>query len=236
MEEDLDRTRILVADDDPAVRSALDRVLRFHGYDVDLAGDGIEALAALEDARPNAVVLDVMMPGLDGLGACRMMRGRGHDVPVLMLTARTELADRITGFDAGADDYLCKPFELEELLARLRALIRRARGRTTGEDGETLRFADLTMNVATREVWRGERRLQLSPTEFTLLEILLRRPRRVLERGRLQEEVWGFDYGRNSNSLHVYIGYLRRKTEEGGEPRLIQTVRGVGYTLREGPP
>ncbi|GAA4076811.1 response regulator transcription factor [Actinomadura miaoliensis] len=232
---DLRRARILVVDDDPAVRSALDHVLRFHGYDVDLAGDGIEALAALEDTRPDAVVLDVMMPGLDGFGACRMMRGRGHDVPVLMLTARTEVADRVTGLDAGADDYLCKPFALEELLARLRALIRRSRGETTGGDGEVLRFADLTMNVATREVWRGMRRLTLSPTEFTLLEILLRRPRRVLERGWLQEEVWGCDYGRNSNSLHVYIGYLRRKTEEGGEPRLIQTVRGVGYTLREGP-
>jgi two-component system response regulator MprA len=200
---DPDRTRVLVADDDPAVRSALDRVLRFNGYEVDLAKDGIEALAALEKATPDAVVLDVMMPGLDGVGACRMMRGQGHDVPVLMLTARGELEHRISGLDAGAD--------------------------------EVLRFADLTMNVETREVRRGPRPLQLSPTEFTLLEILLRRPRRVLERSWLQEEVWGFDYGRNSNSLHVYIGYLRRKTEENGEPRLIQTVRGVGYTLREGP-
>ncbi|MFG2005972.1 response regulator transcription factor [Spirillospora sp. NPDC048911] len=231
--------RILVADDDEAVRSALERVLRFNGYEVELAADGLETLDAIDRARPDAVVLDWMMPQLDGLGACRMLRGRGDDLPVLLLTARDQLGDRVAGLDAGADDYLAKPFELEELMARLRALLRRSRGFGEGPDGdgpeEILRFADLVMNVDTREVRRGDRVLHLTRTEFNLLEVLLRRPRRVLERTRIHEEVWGFDFGPSSNSLHVYIGYLRRKTEECGGPRLIHTVRGVGYSLREDP-
>ncbi|KAB2387919.1 response regulator transcription factor [Actinomadura montaniterrae] len=228
--------RILVADDDPAVRSALERVLRFNGYEVELAADGLETLEAIDRAAPDAVVLDWMMPNLDGIGTCRMLRGRGDDLPVLLLTARDELDDRIAGLDAGADDYIAKPFELEELTARLRALLRRSRGFGAEPGGdEVLRFADLVLNVDTREVRRGGRPLHLTRTEFDLLELLMRRPRRVLERARIHEEVWGFDFGRSSNSLHVYIGYLRRKTEEHGGPRLIHTVRGVGYALREGP-
>jgi two-component system, OmpR family, response regulator MprA len=226
--------RILVADDDPAVRSALERVLRFNGCEVDLAEDGIGALDAVDAARPDVLVLDVRMPNLDGLGACRMLRRRGDDIPILMLTARVDLDARVTGLDAGADDYLTKPFELEELLARLRALLRRSRGFDDGDGPreEVLRFGDLTMNLTTRETRRGERPLELTRTEFDLLELMMRNPRHVLERSRILEEVWGYDFGRLSNSLDVYIGYLRRKTEEHGEPRVIHTVRGVGYTLR----
>ncbi|MFD0687481.1 response regulator transcription factor [Actinomadura fibrosa] len=231
--------RILVADDDAAVRSALERVLRFNGYEVELAEDGLETLEAIDRARPDAVVLDWMMPHLDGLGACRMLRGRGDDLPVLLLTARDGLGDRIAGLDAGADDYIAKPFELEELMARLRALLRRSHGFGPAPSAEApeeiLRFADLVMNVDTREVRRAGRVLRLTRTEFNLLELLMRRPRRVLERAWIHEEVWGFDFGRASNSLHVYIGYLRRKTEEHGGGRLIHTVRGVGYALREEP-
>ena len=225
--------RILVADDDPAVRSALERVLRFNGYEVELAEDGLGALDAIDASRPDALILDVMMPNLDGLGACRMLRRRGDDLPVLMLTARVDLDDRVTGLDAGADDYLPKPFELEELIARLRALLRRSRGfESEGPHDEVLRFADLTMDLATREISRGDRPLRLTRTEFNLLEVMMRSPRHVLERSRIVEEVWGYDFGRSSNSLDVYIGYLRRKTEEGGQRRVIHTVRGVGYTLR----
>jgi two-component system response regulator MprA len=225
--------RILVADDDPAVRSALERVLRFNGYEVELADDGLGALDAIDASRPDALILDVTMPNLDGLGACRMLRRRGDDLPVLMLTARVDLGDRVAGLDAGADDYLPKPFELEELIARVRALLRRSRGfdREDAQE-EILRFGDLTMNLATRETSRGDRPLRLTRTEFNLLEIMMRNPRHVLERSRIVEEVWGYDFGRSSNSLDVYIGYLRRKTEAGGRPRVIHTVRGVGYSLR----
>jgi two-component system response regulator MprA len=225
--------RILIADDDPAVRSALERVLRFNGYEVELAEDGLGALDAIDTSRPDALVLDVTMPNLDGLAACRMLRRRGDDLPVLMLTARVDLDDRVNGLDAGADDYLSKPFELEELIARLRALLRRSRGfESEGPQDESLQFDDLEMNLATREVFRGDRPLRLTRTEFNLLEVMMRSPRHVLERSQIVEEVWGYDFGRSSNSLDVYIGYLRRKTEEGGQRRLIHTVRGVGYSLR----
>jgi two-component system response regulator MprA len=226
--------RILVADDDHAVRSAIERVLRLSGCDVELAEDGIDALEAIDAFRPDALILDVKMPRLDGLGTCRMLRGRGDDLPILMLTARGELDDRVAGLDAGADDYLAKPFELDELIARLRALLRRSGG--FGGDGgmaeEILRFADLTMNLGAWEARRGERPLELTRTEFNLLELMMRNATHVLERSRIFEEVWGYDFGRSSNSLDLYIGYLRRKTEENGEPRVIHTVRGVGYTLR----
>jgi two-component system, OmpR family, response regulator MprA len=226
-------TRILVVDDDRAVRSAIERVLRFNGYEVELAEEGLGALDAIDASRPDALILDVMMPNLDGLGVCRMLRRRGDDLPVLMLTARVELDDRVAGLEAGADDYLPKPFELEELIARLRALLRRSRGFDDGgSQEEILHFEDLTMNLATREIHRGDRPLQLTRTEFNLLEVMMRNPRHVLERSRIVEEVWGYDFGRSSNSLDVYIGYLRRKTEEGGQRRVIHTVRGVGYSLR----
>jgi two-component system response regulator MprA len=225
--------RILVADDDSAVRSAIERVLRFTGCEVELAEDGIGALDAIDASRPDALILDVMMPELDGLGACRMVRRRGDDLPILMLTARVELGDRVAGLDAGADDYLAKPFEVEELIARLRALLRRSRGFDDGgQREEVLSFADLTLNLVTRETRRGDRLLELTRTEFNLFEVMMRNPRNVLERSRIVEEVWGYDFGRSSNSLDVYIGYLRRKTEQGGEPRVIHTVRGVGYSLR----
>lgn len=226
--------RILVVDDDPGVRESLRRSLAFNGYDVELAADGVEALSAVSAQRPDAMVLDVMMPRLDGLETCRRLRASGDDLPVLMLTAREAVADRVAGLDAGADDYLPKPFALDELLARLRALLRRA---APGSDGSaTLRFADLSLDQRTREVRRGDRPISLTRTEFLLLELLLRHPRQVLERGQILEDVWGFDFPTTANSLEVYIGYLRRKTEADGEPRLIHTVRGVGYALRETPP
>ena len=220
---------ILVVDDEPAVREALARALSLEGYAVSLAGDGEEALRHTEAERPDAVVLDVLMPVLDGLEACRRLRASGNRVPVLMLTAREAVADRVAGLDAGADDYLVKPFALEELFARLRALLRRA---VTAETG-VLRFTDLLLDLDTREAARGERAIQLTATEFNLLELFMRNPRQVLTRSVIFERVWGYDFGFRSNSLDVYIGYLRRKTEEGGEPRLVQTVRGVGYALRE---
>jgi two-component system response regulator MprA len=220
--------RILVVDDEPAVRTALQRALALERYDVDLAADGGEALERLSASAPDAVVLDVAMPVLDGLEVCRRMRAAGDPTPVLMLTARDAIDDRVEGLDAGADDYLVKPFALRELQARLRALLRR-----TEQGEEPLRYADLTLDSRSHEVWRGPRRVQLSRTEFTLLELLMRHPRQVLTRGQIFEAVWGYDLGATSNSLGVYIGYLRRKTEEGGEPRLVQTVRGVGYVLRE---
>jgi two-component system response regulator MprA len=222
--------RILVVDDERAVRDSLRRALELEGYDVELAADGAEALHRLEaNGQPDAVVLDVLMPGVDGLEVCRRLRGKGNGVPVLMLTARAEVENRVAGLDAGADDYLAKPFALEELLARLRALLRRA---TAGAE-EVLRFADLDLNPATREVRRGGTRIDLTRTEFNLLELFLRNPRQVLTRSVIFERVWGYDFGFASNSLDVYIGYLRRKTELDGKPRLIQTVRGVGYALRE---
>jgi two-component system, OmpR family, response regulator MprA len=222
--------QVLVVDDEAAVREALRRALTLEGYSVELAADGADALHRLGDgAATDAVVLDVLMPGLDGLEVCRRMRSAGNRVPVLMLTARDEVSDRVAGLDAGADDYLIKPFALEELLARLRALLRR----TTDGDGDVLRFADLELNPSTREVSRGGEPIELTRTEFALLELFMLNPRQVLTRSVIFERVWGYDFGSSSNSLDVYIGYLRRKTEAGGKPRLVQTVRGIGYALRE---
>ncbi len=224
--------RILVVDDDRAVRDSLRRSLEFNGYTVDLASDGAEALARVPQINPDAIIMDVMMPRLDGLEATRALRGAGNDVPILVLTARDAVSDRVDGLDAGADDYLTKPFALEELLARLRALLRRVVPDADGES-EVLTFSDLTMDVASRDVSRGGRPIELTRTEFTLLEMFLRRPRRVLDRSFILEEVWGYDFPTSANSLEVYVGYLRRKTEAEGESRLIQTVRGVGYVLKE---
>ena len=227
------KPRVLVVDDDRAVRDSLRRSLEFNGYEVVLAADGAEALVTLGAQHPDVVVIDVMMPRLDGIETTRALRAAGNDVPVLVLTARDAVGDRVEGLDAGADDYLTKPFALEELLARLRALLRRATSPESGDVDELLSFADLSMDLASREVRRGERSIELTRTEFTLLELFLRRPRRVLERSFILEEVWGFDFPTTANSLEVYVGYLRRKTEADGEPRLIQTVRGVGYVLKE---
>jgi two-component system response regulator MprA len=222
--------KILVVDDERAVRESLRRALELEGYEIELAGDGSEALYRLESSEePDAMILDVLMPGVDGLEVCRRIRGTGSRLPVLMLTARTEVEDRVAGLDAGADDYVTKPFALEELLARVRALLRRA----TDEDGDVLRFADLELDPGTREVRRGDRQIELTRTEFSLLELFLQNPRQVLTRSVIFERVWGYDFGFGSNSLDVYIGYLRRKTEAAGEPRVIHTVRGVGYALRE---
>ena len=226
------KPRVLVVDDDKAVRESLRRSLEFNGYDVHLAADGAEALAGIGAVAPDVVVMDVMMPRLDGLEATRALRTAGNDVPIIVLTARDAVGDRVDGLDAGAGDYLTKPFALPDLLARLRALLRRAVPH--GDDGEeTLAFSDLTMNVTTREVRRGARSIDLTRTEFTLLELFLRRPRRVLDRSFILEEVWGYDFPTTANSLEVYVGYLRRKTEAEAEPRLLHTVRGVGYVLKE---
>jgi len=225
-------SRVLVVDDDRAVRESLRRSLEFNGYAVALASDGAEALASISGSAPDVVVMDVMMPRLDGLEATRALRKAGNDVPILVLTARDAVGDRVEGLDAGADDYLTKPFALQELLARLRALLRRVVPHEDAPD-ETLTFADMSMDMATREVRRGERLVELTRTEFALLEMFLRRPRRVLERSFILEEVWGYDFPTTANSLEVYVGYVRRKTEAGGEPRLIHTVRGVGYVLKQ---
>jgi len=222
-------------DDDRAVRESLRRSLSFNGYTVDLAEDGVEALEAITNERPDALVLDVMMPRLDGLEVCRQLRSTGDDLPILVLTARDSVSERVSGLDAGADDYLPKPFALEELLARLRALLRRTGPDEVG-DGAIMTFADLTLDPSTREVHRGTRAISLTRTEFSLLEMLIANPRRVLTRSRILEEVWGFDFPTSGNALEVYVGYLRRKTEAEGESRLIHTVRGVGYVLRETPP
>jgi two-component system response regulator MprA len=222
--------RILVVDDERAVRESLRRALTLEGYEIDLAADGAEALARVAAGSPDALVLDVLMPEVDGLAVCRRLREQGNHVPVLMLTARDAVGDRVAGLDSGADDYLVKPFALEELLARLRALLRRS---DAGAPGDVLRFSDLTLDTATREVQRGERTMDLTRTEFSLLELFMRNPRQVLTRSLIFERVWGYDFGPTSNSLDVYVGYLRRKSEADGEPRLIQTVRGVGYALRE---
>ena len=222
--------RVLVVDDEPAVREALDRALRLEGYEVEQAADGAEALAALGRSPADAVVLDVLMPRVDGLETCRRLRADGLDVPVLMLTARDDVPDRVAGLDAGADDYLVKPFDLEELLARLRALLRRAGG---GARGGLLRYRDLVLDETRYEVRRGDRELRLTRTEFALLDLLLRNAEQVLTRAVILDRIWGYDFGPTSNSLEVYVGYLRRKTEAGGEARLIQTVRGVGYVLRD---
>ena len=221
--------KILVVDDERAVRDSLRRALELEGYSIELAENGEEALARLEsNSEPDAMILDVLMPGLDGLEVCRRLRGRGKELPVLMLTARDEVENRVAGLDAGADDYVTKPFALEELLARLRALLRR-----TGGSGDALGFAGLELDPRTREVRRDGETLELTRTEFSLLELFLLNPRQVLTRSIIFERVWGYDFGLSSNSLDVYIGYLRRKTEAGGKPRVIHTVRGVGYALRE---
>ena len=222
---DTGRVRILVADDDEAVRSSLTRALHRDGYEVSTAPDGATALATLLRVRHEAVVLDVLMPEPNGLEVCRAVRARGDDTPILMLTARDLVADRVAGLDAGADDYLAKPFALEELRARLRALLRRS-----GAGSEPLRFADVVLDPRAHQVSRGGMRLTLTKTEFALLELFLRNPGLVLSRTQIFESVWGYDFGPESNGLWVYIGYLRRKL---GEPRLIQTVRGIGYVLRE---
>jgi two-component system response regulator MprA len=223
--------KILVVDDERAVRESLRRALELEGYQVQLADDGAEAIERLgaDNGQPDAVVLDVLMPGIDGIEVCRYLRRTGNSTPVLMLTARDGVGDRVAGLDAGADDYLVKPFALEELLARVRALLRRA---SPGPD-EVLRFADVELSPSRREVSRGGESIELTRTEFNLLELFLRNPRQVLTRSVIFERVWGYDFGFASNSLDVYIGYLRRKTEAGDKPRLIHTVRGVGYALRE---
>ena len=228
--------RILVVDDDRAVRESLRRSLAFNGYSVGLAADGVEALDMIVTDRPDALVLDVMMPRLDGLEVCRQLRSSGDDLPILVLTARDSVSDRVAGLDAGADDYLPKPFALEELLARLRALLRRTRNENDSTESVAMTFSDLTLDPGTREVTRGGREINLTRTEFALLEMLIANPRRVLTRSRILEEVWGFDFPTSGNALEVYVGYLRRKTEANGERRLIHTVRGVGYVLRETPP
>jgi two-component system response regulator MprA len=223
--------RILVVDDERALRDSLRRALALEGYEVELATDGHDALQRLaaDAVPPDAILLDVLMPGLDGLEVARRLRESGDRTPILMLTARAEVEDRVAGLDAGADDYVVKPFALDELFARVRALLRRA----DREESDVLRFADLELEPATREVRRGGERIELTRTEFALLELFLRNPRQVLTRSLIFERVWGYDFGLSSNSLDVYIGYLRRKTEAGERPRLIHTVRGVGYALRE---
>ena len=222
--------KILVVDDERAVRESLRRALELEGYEIELAVDGNEALAALESGGdPDAIILDVLMPGIDGLEVCRQIRRSGSRLPVLMLTARVEVENRVAGLDAGADDYVTKPFALEELLARVRALLRRSHE----DDSEKLVFGGLELDPGTREVQRDGEPIELTRTEFSLLELFMRNPRQVLTRSVIFERVWGYDFGFGSNSLDVYIGYLRRKTEAGGKPRLIQTVRGVGYALRE---
>jgi len=221
--------RILLAEDDRAVRDAVDRALRGAGYQVNAVGDGQAALAGARTPNTDALVLDLGLPVVDGIEVCRQLRGEGSRLPILVLTARAGVADRVAGLDAGADDYLTKPFALDELLARLRALLRRS----GAEDHDPeLRLADLILDPETRECRRGDRLIELTRTEHLLLELLLRNPRIVLSRTRIFEHVWGYDFGPESNSLEVYVGYLRRKLESGGEPRLIHTVRGVGYVLK----
>ncbi|MFF3399180.1 response regulator transcription factor [Streptomyces sp. NPDC002659] len=231
--------RILIVDDEPAVREALQRSLAFEGYGTEVAVDGVEALTRAETYAPDLIVLDIQMPRMDGLTAARRLRAAGSKTPILMLTARDTVGDRVTGLDAGADDYLVKPFELDELFARIRALLRRSSYATTAgaaADDDVLAFADLRMDLATREVHRGTRQVELTRTEFTLLEMFLAHPRQVLTREQILKAVWGFDFEPSSNSLDVYVMYLRRKTEAAGEPRLVHTVRGVGYALRSGGP
>jgi two-component system response regulator MprA len=220
---------VLVADDDRAVREALERALQLNGFDVALAADGNEALLATTERTPDALILDVMMPGYDGLDVTRRLRREGNRTPILLLTARDAVGDRVEGLDAGADDYLPKPFALEELLARLRALLRRA----DQAPAELLRFADLTFDIGSMEARRGGRRFELTTTEAHLLELFMRNPRQVLPRPLIYERVWGYDFSHTSNALDVYVGYLRRKTEGDDDPRLLHTVRGTGYVLRE---
>ena len=228
---DGETAKILVAEDDRGVRDSLDRALRFEGYEVVLAGDGAEALSVTTDEEPDAIVLDVMMPHVDGLTACRRLRDHGIRTPILMLTARHEVSDRVAGLDAGADDYLVKPFDLDELLARLRALLRRT-GVTGGSD--RLVLDDLSLDPQSRQAWRGDRELGLTKTEFDLLELFLFNAGIVLSRDVIYDRIWGYAFETTSKSLDVYVGYLRRKTEADGEERLIHTVRGVGYVARVG--
>ncbi|MBP3088848.1 response regulator transcription factor [Corynebacterium sp. sy017] len=225
--------KIVVVDDEQAVRESLRRSLAFNGYDVFLAEDGQEALSVIEKEQPGLVILDVMMPRMDGLEVCRTLRSRGNDRPILMLTARDGVADRVAGLDAGADDYLPKPFALEELLARVRSLLRRAAADSLDTPAEEFHFKGLYLNTATREVRREGRSIDLTRTEFALLQLLLENPETVLSRAKILEEVWGYDFSATGNALEVYIGYLRKKTEAKDEPRLIHTVRGVGYVLRD---
>jgi two-component system, OmpR family, response regulator MprA len=222
--------RILVVDDDPLLAAALRRPLAYEGFEVEIATSGEEALARVQEGAPDLVVLDILLPGMDGLEVCRQLRRKG-DLPVLMLTARDEVPERVAGFEAGADDYLGKPFAFEELLMRVKALLRRGGNGTSSQ----LRFGDLRMDRSTREVWRGDRQISLTRQEFDLLALLLEHPRQVLTRSTILERVWDYDFGRDSNVLEVYIGYLRRKLESEGEARIVHTVRGVGYVLREGP-
>ena len=224
---------ILIAEDDAPIREALERVLRFEGYDTVAVHDGAAALEAFRDHDPDAAVLDVNMPFVDGMSVVRRLRDHGDDVPILLLTARTSTPDRVAGLDAGADDYLSKPFELDELLARVRALLRRS---ATGAVSDVHRIDDLVVDVARRSVTRGGRRVELTKTEFEILELLARNEDIVLSRSRIYEAVWGYDFESSSKSLDVHVGYLRRKLEEGGEPRLVHTVRGVGYALRPASP
>ena len=226
--------RVMVVDDEPAVRHSLERALRLEGYEVTSFPDGAKALREIAIAAPDAIVLDVLMPEVDGPEVCRRLRAAGDRTPVLMLTARDAVSDRVDGLDAGADDYLVKPFALEELLARLRALVRRAEPDPADDSvGDVLLFDDLTLDPRTREVTRGGRAIELTKTEFELLHLFMRHPRQVLTRTQIFEAVWDYDFGPRSNALEVYVGYLRRKTETEGEPRLLHTVRGVGYALRE---
>jgi two-component system response regulator MprA len=220
---------VLVVDDEPAIRESLERALALEGYSVELAVDGEAALVRLADATVDAIVLDIAMPGIDGIEVCKRLRSAGDRTPVLMLTARDAVTDRVDGLDAGADDYLVKPFALAELKARLRALLRRLEP----GDSPQLRFADLSLDRATREVHRGQRQIELTRTEFSLLELFMEHPRQVLSRSQIYDSVWGYDFGESSNSLGVYVGYLRRKTEGDDGRRLIHTVRGVGYALRD---
>jgi two-component system response regulator MprA len=224
--------RVLVVDDEPAVRDSLRRALALEGYEVHLAEGGLSGLRQVIDTVPDAVLLDVLMPDMDGLELCRTLRSRGDRTPVLMLTARETVADRVAGLDAGADDYLVKPFDLDELLARVRALLRRSVA--TADEGARLRYGDLLLDQDARSVRIGDRTVELTRTEFALLELLMLNAGKVLTRGTIQQRVWGYDFGPSSNSLGVYIGYLRRKLEAEGEPRLVHTVRGLGYVLREG--
>jgi two-component system, OmpR family, response regulator MprA len=223
--------RVLVVDDEPAVRAALDRALALERYDVTLATDAPDALARLQTRTFDLIVLDVMMPGMTGIELCKRLRDAEDRTPVLMLTAREAVDDRVEGLDAGADDYMAKPFALRELMARVRALLRRSDGET--DTGQTLRYADLTLDTRSWSARRGERELELTRTEFRLLELFLRHPRQVLTRASIFEHVWGYDFGSSSNALGVYIGYLRRKLDRAGAPPLLHTVRGVGYVLRE---
>jgi two-component system response regulator MprA len=225
-----ERAHVVIAEDDRAVRTALERALELEGYRVTAVGDGATLLDTVAAGGADLIVLDVMMPRLDGLSACRRLRSQGDRTPILILTARAEVPDRVSGLDAGADDYLPKPFDLDELLARIRALLRRNHVENATDD--SLVVGDLRIDPAGRRAWRGEREVELSKTEFDLLELLARNSGIVLDPSTIYDRIWGYDFGPDSKNLAVYVGYLRRKTEEAGEERLIQTVRGVGYTLR----